>query len=95
MMKIDVEGFEWSVFRGGSDLLSRQRPDIICEVLRRAPNIQEMQELLVSLGYDFYHINNSGLSKQDAIIPARLERDWLFTTRSEEELGRLGFTFAG
>jgi FkbM family methyltransferase len=91
MMKIDVEGFEWAVFRGGQDLLSRQRPDIICEVLRGAPNIPEMQEMLGTLGYNFFHIKHNGLSKQDTIRPARLERDWLFTIRSENGLRSLGF----
>lgn len=95
MIKIDVEGFEWSVLQGGRDFFSGQRPDIICEVLRHASNIAEMQEMLGSMGYNFFHIKNNGLSKKDAITPRRLERDWLFTTRSKDDLGRLGFPVAG
>jgi FkbM family methyltransferase len=92
VMKIDVEGFEWEVFRGGRELVARVKPDIVCEVLRRAPNVPEMREFLVATGYHIFHITAKGLRPATQIVPVKHERDWLFTTRSAEALQALGFT---
>lgn len=90
VMKLDVEGFEWSVLRGGDALIRRVRPDMICEVLRRATEIPAMQEYLTALGYHLYQIVDAGLSPRTRIEPTKHERDWLFTTRSAADLGALG-----
>jgi FkbM family methyltransferase len=92
VMKIDVEGFEWEVFRGGRELVARVKPDIVCEVLRRAPNVPEMREFLLTMGYHIFHITAEGLRPATQIVPVKHERDWLFTTRSAEALQALAFT---
>jgi FkbM family methyltransferase len=92
VFKIDVEGFEWAVLAGARDLIRRTRPDIICEVLRRAPNIPQMLGFLQAEGYNLYRISNGKLMAQKTIVPVKAERDWLFSTRTPENLRTLGYT---
>lgn len=89
VLKIDVETFEWPVLSGGNTFLTRNRPDIVCEILRRAPHISAIENFLRENDYRMYHITKEGLRISSAIVPAVGERDWLFTTRSPSELGAL------
>ncbi|MFN3845718.1 MAG: FkbM family methyltransferase [Paracoccaceae bacterium] len=91
VIKIDVEGFEWSVLKGARGLLESTRPDIICEFLTRAPDIPAIVGYLNSLGYAFYRITGEGLVHSDAIVPVRSERDWLLTGRSRAEIAQMGW----
>jgi len=92
VIKIDVEGFEWEIFRGARALVDRVRPDMVCEVLRRAPNVPETQAFLEDRGYAIYHITDQGLRLSSRIVPVKRERDWFFTVRAPAELRALGFT---
>ncbi len=65
IIKIDVEGFECSVFNGGKGLLSKDdAPDILFEFLDWAEESTGIykagnaQEILFSMGYDLYITNN-------------------------------------
>jgi len=65
IIKIDVEGFECSVFNGGKGLLSKDdAPDILFEFLDWAEESTgiykagDAQEILFTLGYDLYLTNN-------------------------------------
>jgi FkbM family methyltransferase len=89
-MKIDVEGFEMEVFDGGRRFLERHRPDMVCEVLRRAKRVGEMRDLLGGLGYRFLHITAHGFAPRQEIVADKHQRDWLFTTRDDDELRSLG-----
>jgi len=93
-IKIDVEGFETEVLEGGRMLLERTRPDIVCEVLRRAPRIRDLEVLMRSFDYFFYHITDVGIVKCKSIEPKKTERDWLFTVRDADELRELGIKIA-
>lgn len=93
-IKIDVEGFETEVLEGGRNLLKNVRPDIVCEVLRKAKRISDMEELMRSLDYRFYHITDCGLVESKRVEPRKSERDWLFTTRDATELLGLGLPVA-
>jgi len=92
VIKIDVEGFEWSVLTGARDLIESTRPDIICEFLTRAPDIQAIIDYLAPLGYALYRITGAGLVQSDTIVPVKTERDWLLTTRQSAELKTMGWT---
>lgn len=54
LVKIDVEGNEAEVLRGGSELLSSHRPIIVCELseneTRREETIRQLQQTVVSSG---------------------------------------------
>jgi FkbM family methyltransferase len=90
--KIDVEGFEWAVFEGGRNLISRIKPDIICEVLRSAPDIPKLLAFLRAEGYNLFRISEGVLRQQVEIVPVKHERDWLFTTRSADDLHAMGWS---
>jgi len=95
VVKIDVEGFEWDIFQGGERFIERNRPDIVCEVLRRATHVADMEAFLRRVGYRVYHISDAGLREAERIVAVKLERDWLFSTRTPQELRELGFPIAG
>lgn len=80
-IKIDVEGFEAAVLRGGKAFLARVRPDIICEVLPSSTCAGEIEQVLAPLGYRYYQFTDEGLSASASIVPSRKGRDWLFTVR--------------
>jgi len=52
ILKIDVEGAEVEVLRGGRGLLAASRPIIICEI--RSKNTQPILEILRELHYQIY-----------------------------------------
>lgn len=80
-MKIDVEGHEPAVLRGGLEFLSRERPDIIAEVLPGEG--AEVQAILAPLGYGFWHFTADGLQRRDTLAGIRGQRDWLLTLRED------------
>jgi FkbM family methyltransferase len=90
VMKIDVEGYEWQVLKGGEDLISRLKPDIVCEILRRAPDILALEGFLEKHGYSAFRITGQGLVGPTKIVAVKTERDWLFTTRTAAELQTKG-----
>lgn len=94
VMKIDVEGFEMEVFDGAEGFLTTHKPDIVCEVLRRARRVPEMMQLLTALGYRWLHITEHGLQPKAQILADKHRRDWLFTTKTDAELAKAGLTLA-
>ncbi len=56
-MKVDVEGHELAVFRGGAETLRRARPLIVFECTR---NHKEVEEFLRGLGYRLLDIRVQG-----------------------------------
>lgn len=89
-VKIDVEGFEMEVFDGAHEFLAHHKPDMVCEVLRRAKRVPEMMKLLESLGYRWFHIREDGFARRETIVADKHRRDWMFTCRSDEEIAALG-----
>jgi len=58
VMKVDVEGNELSVFKGGSELIRKAKPTIVFENKRDRENVRSMMDPLLFLeraGYVFYH----------------------------------------
>jgi hypothetical protein len=77
---------------GGHDFIARTGPDIICEILVRAPHVPLLQERLFGLGYKFYRITDEGLLHCAEIRPTKQERDWLFTKQAPAELSAVGLS---
>jgi FkbM family methyltransferase len=90
VLKIDVEGFEWDVLRGAEAFIGRVKPDIVCEVLRRAKHIEEMTAFLGRHGYRMLHISDGILEARHEVVPDKDRREWLFTCRSPAELAGAG-----
>ena len=59
LVKIDVEGAEFMVLKGGIDLLTKVRPTLIIEVHHNLTMVH-IQQLLTSLGYGLTVINSEG-----------------------------------
>lgn len=84
LIKIDVEGFEDRVLRGGVSVIRRHRPDIICEILPGAHEIcASIAEILSPLGYNWFCFEPSGAELRDYPEPGSGMRDWLFTTKDQ------------
>ena len=62
VIKIDVEGAELEVLRGGQALLRQRRPRIYCEVTDR--NVPQVTALLTSLGYNLFDGDDAAASRQ-------------------------------
>jgi FkbM family methyltransferase len=62
ILKIDVEGHEYEVIKGGFDLLKKQSPSILIEILPESKHKDKLLNLLKNLGYrSFGIINKDGL----------------------------------
>jgi FkbM family methyltransferase len=84
LIKIDVEGFEAEVFRGGEKFLRAHEPDIICEILPGAwEACKFISDMLLPLGYQFYCFEHDGLERAPLKTRPGM-RDWLFTTKPRE-----------
>ena len=68
-IKIDVEGFEYFVFKGAENLLrSADRPNIVFEFVDWAENaalgsVGDAQKYLIDIGYKLYILNDGSLSR--------------------------------
>ena len=80
-MKVDTETTEPAVFRGAIELLKRDEPVILCEVL---PGYTEddLHAVLDPLGFEYYWIRSSGLERKHRIVgdPLIHEMNYLFVT---------------
>lgn len=87
VMKIDVEGFELEVLRGGAAFLEAKRPDFVCEVLPGGADrdFEQVEAMLAPLGYRFFQSLDRGLIRRERLIPSAEGRDWLFSTRADIE----------
>ena len=77
LIKVDVEGGEAAIFRGGQETLERGRPIILCEVLTDAAG--EAVAAAMPEGYLYFEINEDKGIKQADIPTRRLWRycNWL------------------
>ena len=89
VMKVDVEGTEDAVFEAGQVFIETFRPDILCEVLPEAAG-DRLDELLAPAGMRRYVVTNSRLEEAARIVPDPAFRDWLFSSRTPEELSARG-----
>jgi FkbM family methyltransferase len=83
VIKIDTEGTEDRVLRGGRTLIERDRPFIICEVWPDHRVEEALTSLLDRLGYLAYHVTATGLEFRDRIVgdPVWLEVNYLLVPR--------------
>ena len=91
VIKVDIEGHETAFFRGARQTISRNKPDIILEVIYEQD--PEIVCWLKSLGYRFYPITNEGLVETDALRLVKrfplLFLNHLLSARPQHELASL------
>lgn len=92
-IKIDVEGFEPEVIRGGTRFISRNKPDIICEVLLSQDTAPQIHKCLDCFGYNYFLFTDNGMILHDRIVPSKQGRDWLFTVKNNQEVQSLFVDF--
>jgi len=66
LMKVDTEATEHMVLEGGLNLIRRDEPLIICEVLKGRTE-KFLHELLSPLEYNYYWITEQGLIQKETI----------------------------
>jgi FkbM family methyltransferase len=94
LMKIDVEGTEDEVLAEGDRFLAGTRPDILCEILPEA-NVGAVEKALLPHGYRFFTVTETGLMPRRDLVAHPYYRDWLFTRRTNQELGALAVPVKG
>lgn len=61
LMKIDAEGAEHLIFKGGQEVIQKNSPDIICEFLKGAQS-EEIESTLSGMGYGYFRIDEQKMS---------------------------------
>ncbi len=93
VVKIDTEGTEPAVIRGMRQTLERDRPPLICEVLRGFNTHDELMSLVAPLGYRYYLLTDAGPEPRPRIEPqpnGHWEwRNYLLTTLAPSDVARL------
>jgi FkbM family methyltransferase len=84
IVKIDVEGAQDGVVRGMRRVLSHHRPVLFIECLPADPLV-EIEDLLRSAGYRFFHLRRSGPSASSGLVadPRHVERNYLCVHESD------------
>ncbi len=85
-IKIDVEGTEADIFKYGLDTLTTIKPDIICEVISNARQVQLYDKILKDCLYRKYLITDEGLKRFDIVKPDKRYKDWFFTAKNNPEI---------
>ena len=90
LIKIDVEGAELLVFRGGVESLKKYKPIIFSEMLRKwskkfdyHPN--DIINVLNEIGYSCFAINNNGIQKISNINDDTQETNFIFFDENKHE----------
>ena len=85
LIMVDAEGSEGDVLAGAAEILRRDRPDVICEVLAAPRQDTRLADQLAPLGYRFYELAPSGPEERSE-IPRRRSSNYLFSISSLPEL---------
>jgi FkbM family methyltransferase len=88
LIKLDVEATEVDVLEGAVQILQRDHPDIVCEVLS-AENGARLGAVLEPLGYRFFELGRAGPCQRQKIMPSRAG-NYLFTTAALPDLPSAG-----
>lgn len=89
LVKIDTETTEPQVLRGMTEILQRDQPMLICEVLTGAGAEPLLEQILRPFGYRFYHLTPNGPILRDCIAAHDEWRNYLFTPLKPDEVERL------
>jgi FkbM family methyltransferase len=85
LMMLDAEGSEADVLAGATEILSRDRPNLICEVLAAARQDTRLSDRLAPHGYRFYELGPDGPQERSEISPGP-DSNFLFSVSKRYEL---------
>jgi len=86
LLKIDTESTEPEVLRGMLETLRRDRPSIICEVLRGRGAEDRLEEILGGLGYHYYLLTPTGPMRVPRVRGHEAWLNYLFTPSDRNDL---------
>lgn len=86
LIKIDTETTEPSVLRGARAVLARDRPVLICEVLKDRVDVAALEEELRPLGYKYFLLTPDGPLPRTAIEGHPEFLNYMFTTAPHRDL---------
>jgi FkbM family methyltransferase len=86
LLKIDTESTEPQVLRGMLEILRRDRPSIICEVLRGRGAEDLLEDILGGLGYRYYLLTPSGPVLVPKVVGHETWLNYLFTCSELDSL---------
>lgn len=92
-MKIDVEGFECEVIKGGKETIEREKPNIYIEIEQRYHKYRRIEDIfkyIESLGYYGYFILGNELINTDEYEVERMQDD--LNEKSKEFVNNFIFT---
>jgi FkbM family methyltransferase len=92
LLKVDTESTEPQVLRGMVNILARDRPSIICEVLKGRGSEDALQDILRPFGYRFYLLTPNGPQLRERIQGHPDCLNYLFVTGKSEAI-RPTFSF--
>jgi len=96
LIKIDCEGLDHLVLKGAKNVLKRDQPVIICEVLHEDTD-RLLNEVLEGSGYRYFIITDDGLVQQQTILGDRTYkyRNFLFLPGSKSDQVLESLSLAG
>jgi hypothetical protein len=86
LIKIDTETTEPSVLRGMTEALRRDRPTMVCEILKGRVDAASIEALLRPLGYQFFLLTDGGPQLKPTIVGHPEFLNYLFTARASRDL---------
>ena len=86
LVKIDTETTEPSVLRGMRRVLSRDRPALVCEILRGRVDTDAIDAELRPLGYKYFLLKPDGPEPRTSIEGHPEFLNFLFTTNPDRDL---------
>jgi hypothetical protein len=92
VIKVDVEGAEYRVLKGGTQLLTRDRPAIVCEfsveMTERVSGVRapDFLEWIEAMGYGIFVLDRSRCEALPIETAAALLREWGDPGRIEDLL---------
>lgn len=89
LVKIDVEGFEFQVLKGGRETIVRDKPTVIVEILRKwskrfNKDPKDSFDFLVDLGYRCYEIKDAFLVRMLVMDTSTSSTNFIFCHESRK-----------
>ncbi len=88
LIKMDTETTEPMVLAGGLELLRREQPLVICEVLHGRTE-RDIESVMRGLPYRFYWMTDAGLVEKSSIVGDRTYRNLNYLFVSEDRIPEL------
>lgn len=82
IIKIDTEATEHLVIEGGSEILEKIKPIIICEVLKNKIE-KQLEDVFNRFGYQYFFVTDDGLKETDNLNLNTYKEDVFFVHKSK------------